>query len=211
MAQVKVQSSKKALYLLLCGVLGMILFVIIQQAAILLLILLLINQLGGEAGAAQFQMFDSLTYVLAMFFGAWYGVWLGLHWYEIVYEQGRRGLFHAFLGRLANGNKLATSPVEKTPIIARPQPSPKPPATQPQVAAKPVSSTWRFEDLARLRPVTPRPDRVEPAVLDAEWIKKVAVKPSYRRQDKKVANAKPATKSATTRRKVLDKTITSPS
>src|SRR6185503_1491686 len=102
----KEYTSKKALYLLLCGLLGLILFVTIQQAAMLMLILLLVNQVGAlDAGLqSQITMFDSVSYILAMFFGAWYGIWLGIHWYAIVYEAGRRGLFHAFLGRLAGKN-----------------------------------------------------------------------------------------------------------
>ena len=208
MEQIKIKSSKKSLYLLLCAILGMILFVIVQQAALLLLTILMMNQLSAiDLAPAQSAMFDSLTYLLAMFFGAWYGIWLGLHWYEIVYEQGRKGVFHAFLGRLAGGNKDAKSVEEKTPIMARPQPQPKQ-AARPQAAAKPANSTWRFEDLARLRPVMPRPQRTDSLSTDSEWSKKVSVKPATpKRSVAKPSNSKQASKSAGQGRKVATKAV----
>ena len=210
MDQKKVYSSKKALYLLLCGVLGMILFVIIQQAAMLLFIMLLMNQLSAsDFNQAQWGMFDSATYVVAMFFGSWYGIWLGLHWYEIVYEQGRKGLFHAFIGRLANGQNKTPSTsapaIEKTPIIARPQPQAKPAAKPQQVATKPASAGWRFEDLARLRPVTARPPRTEPIATSTNWTKKVSVKPPVSGPTKKTVDNKPLAKPTLVRRKVTAK------
>jgi hypothetical protein len=48
----------------------------------------------------QMRAIDSWSLLVMLFLGGWYGVWLGLHWYEMVYEQGRGGFFYAFTGRL---------------------------------------------------------------------------------------------------------------
>lgn len=86
--------SKKALYLFLCSILGIILFLFIQQAFWV--------AYSGAAHAGylpmlgQLNAWPTLTFLAAVLFGSWYGIWLGLYWYEMVYERAQARWFYAF-------------------------------------------------------------------------------------------------------------------
>ena len=44
---------------------------------------------------SQFLAIEYFTLTITMMLGAWYGIWLGLYWYEKVYEEkSHRGLVH---------------------------------------------------------------------------------------------------------------------
>lgn len=93
------QKSGKAFYILLCAILGALLFIVLQRAITLIYYLLLdTNFQSYSLGLDYIQLswINFLTFLAAIFFGLWYGIWLGLHWYETVYDQGRGGLFHGF-------------------------------------------------------------------------------------------------------------------
>ncbi len=41
----------------------------------------------------QFLVVDYFTLVLVLLFGAWYGIWLGMYWFEKVYVEKSHGGF----------------------------------------------------------------------------------------------------------------------
>lgn len=87
---------KKSFYVFLCGLLGMLLFILLQRSLFLLAFLA-----GVDVLSFDFQRLDYFTFVLATFSGLWYGIWLGLHWYFVVYEEMSvsgvlSGLFRSF-------------------------------------------------------------------------------------------------------------------
>lgn len=84
------KDARRALYIFLCGLMGSLLFLVIQRS--LLLIYLILVQLNPDAlnlglSVGDLIALDLLTVFLALSCGGWYGIWLGLHWYDIVYEK----------------------------------------------------------------------------------------------------------------------------
>lgn len=62
----------------------------LQRAAFLIAFLA-----GSNVGSIEAQALGVVTSVIAISFGAWYGIWLGLMWYAAVYEEGSvRSMFH---------------------------------------------------------------------------------------------------------------------
>ncbi len=182
---IKRGESKKALYIFLCSLLGMLIFVMLQKSTLLLLTTLLTNQ--GEFNfigvSSLLYKFETISYLLALFFGGWYGVWLGLHWHEIVYESGRGGLLYAFWGNMMH-HEPDTQSTAKQPVRAS------------QAASNATLSNnreWQFDDLAKLK----SPSR-PPSSGSEEWTKKVSVKPAVA----------VTTKTKTTPRKPIKRTVT---
>jgi signal transduction histidine kinase len=128
-------SASKAFYILLCAILGALLFIVIQRAAALIYYLLLnTNYQAYSLGLDYFQLswVNFLTVLGALFFGFWYGIWLGLHWYNIVYEQGHGGLFHGFKGHWLHHEGIVRKPVS---------PAPAAPASAKSAVVAPVITT----------------------------------------------------------------------
>jgi hypothetical protein len=152
-------SAGKALYILLCAILGALLFVVIQHAlALIYFVLVSANYQTYSFGLNEYQLswINFLTVLGAVFFGFWYGIWLGLHWHDIVYEQGRGGLIHGFvrhwLPRGEDSAKVApSSPAEPGVTTIKP--------TIRTVNAPPVKLTdrlqaesWDFDELKKDEP-----------------------------------------------------------
>jgi hypothetical protein len=160
--------TRKSLYIFLCSLLGIMLFVMLQKAALLLLTLFLGSQTGtlvSTFGNIDIAIFDTVSYILALFFGGWYGVWLGLHWYGIVYESGRGGITRALFNHAKDLSSLSGSRPSK-PVVT-------------QSRKETSESKWQFEDLVAARPEQ-RPARVD----DMEWSRKVSVKKSVPVEEK---------------------------
>jgi hypothetical protein len=75
--------TKRSFYILLCGIIGVFFFLLIERGLLLLAFLI-----GVDVNSETVQVVDSLLSAVATFFGLWYGIWLGLHWYRMVYEEG---------------------------------------------------------------------------------------------------------------------------
>lgn len=179
-------------------------FVILQRSAALIGLLLLSIDYGKfNLGTtySQLHTLNIITYVLAVFLGGWYGVWLGLYWYRVVYEQGTGGFFHAFIGKFYDSHPVST--VKPKPNVVAPS------ATKVVVQPRAVDSvgsgdSWEFDDLlhrkmSAIKPVQPRP-RVATKEVDTEG---VSAEPVVRKTRKTVAKKKTAPKkrTATTRTK----------
>lgn len=76
------ENTRKSFYVFLSMVLGVLLFLMIQRAAFLVAFLL-----GADIGSVSSQALGVVTSMVAVVFGAWYGIWLGLTWYAAVYEE----------------------------------------------------------------------------------------------------------------------------
>ena len=83
-------TRRKALYLFLSSLLGMLLVLMFHRSAFVIF-----DILGDYYPASTLlnpnyyyvALADFCTMLLAMFIGGWYGIWLGLHWYKMVYEN----------------------------------------------------------------------------------------------------------------------------
>lgn len=115
------KGAGKALYIFLCSILGLILFMIFHRALVVIYYLVLDNNFqkfsfGMTAG--DIQILDFLTMLVALFLGGWYGVWLGLHWYNLVYEgEHQPGLFHGFIPHHWRKSERARRSAERAPVL----------------------------------------------------------------------------------------------
>ena len=89
---------KKSLYVFLTAMLGALLFLIIHRMlAFGYLLFLYYNYNFFSFGFSFMEILaiDYFTLILALMFGAWYGIWIGLHWYDVVYQESGS---HGFVG-----------------------------------------------------------------------------------------------------------------
>ena len=104
------KAASKALYLFLCAILGMVLFVMLQRAILFLYNLLIFvdsTYAFGMSSAAILGL-DFFTLLLALFLGGWYGTMMGIDWYAMIYgpnAEVQAGLFHGFLPHNWRGKK----------------------------------------------------------------------------------------------------------
>lgn len=76
------ENTRKSFYIFLAMVLGVLLFLMVQRAIFIAAYLF-----GADIASLSAQAISVLTTAIAVAFGAWYGVWLGLIWYAAVYEE----------------------------------------------------------------------------------------------------------------------------
>lgn len=81
---------KKSLYVLLTAILGVFLFFILHRLAFFFwaLICSMDENLALNYYSLPALVTEYVTLLLAIFGGAWYGIWLGLFWYDKVYVEG---------------------------------------------------------------------------------------------------------------------------
>jgi hypothetical protein len=157
---------KKSLYVYLSSLLGILLFLILHR--IVVLIYLLLAGLGyspfvNEVVSLQFLAFEYLTLILSMMLGAWYGIWVGMHWYEVVYErESHPGL----VGHLSN--KFWPKTKNRYKLGERIE----------EVQKKLQTDIWQFEDLVKAAPA---------AIVSPEPIKKKIVRKRAPRRLSKMA------------------------
>jgi predicted membrane protein len=100
---------KKSLYIFLCAIMGAMLFLILQQIlAFGYLFLLYANYQTFSFGLSFINLmaFDYFTLILVVMLGAWYGIWLGLYWFDLVYESGRHGFVEHVMERYWPSRRL---------------------------------------------------------------------------------------------------------
>lgn len=91
------------------------------QHALLFLYLVLIAGLGNSpVSFADFSALRAFIWFCSVFIGGWWGVWLGLGWYKLVYEDvAHKGLVHSLAAVLYKLTEPA--PVRKqTPLTTAP-------------------------------------------------------------------------------------------
>lgn len=80
--------TRKSFYIFLTMLLGVLLLVTVQRSVYLVLFLS-----GFDISNVLASALEVMTTALAIVIGGWYGTWLGLIWYQAVYEDGTaRGL-----------------------------------------------------------------------------------------------------------------------
>ncbi len=125
---------KKSLYVFLCSLLGVMLFLVLHQILAFAYLVLITYDYSFTFGLSFYELMalDYVTLILTLFFGAWYGIWLGEYWYEEVYE----GTHPGFIGHLFRHYWPTKHPKYnlKSKIIA--------------VEQKLESDLWELEDLA---------------------------------------------------------------
>lgn len=175
-------TRRKALYLFLSSLLGMILILMFHRAVFVIYDILgdfyprlfLLNQPYYYVAAADF-----LTMLLAMFIGGWYGIWLGLHWYKIVYEdKDKRTWFHGFLPHHWRYKKVKDSPVaaaatgKPRQIIATSAPS----DGFQTMRANSIRPVWSFDDFKSVETKPASKKRVVKKAPAKKRVRKVAKK-----------------------------------
>jgi len=91
---------KKSLYIFLTSLLGALLFLILHRiVAFAYFVLLYFNYgtFGLGLSINDILAFDYVSLIMALLLGGWYGVWLGLYWFDAVYGNSGQG----FLGHVA--------------------------------------------------------------------------------------------------------------
>ncbi len=155
------RSSGKAFYVMLCAILGVMLFVVIQRALSLIYYLLLnTNFKTYSFGLDYFQLswLNFLSMLGALFFGLWYGVWLGLHWYDMVYEEGQGGVWQHIKQHWPGRSELAQDKKSVAPTMSAPAPAPTSVTIKPTLRTENLSSrlsdksaaeSWDLDDLLK--------------------------------------------------------------
>lgn len=224
------KSSLKALYLFLTSWLGIILLLMLHRA------LFVIYDLLGlffpeirffHADRFLLQSIDFFTLLLALFFGGWYGIWLGLHWFDIVYErEGSRAnkVLHGFLPhhlRSRTKHSSTAKPAQVKPKTVKVELSS---AKSQSVASfgdlvKKVkssegrNSSWGFDDLISATPkLRPEPEAELSSESEIEKPKKTVKKKVVRKKktaadedNGKTAPKKKATAKKTTKKRTVSK------
>ncbi len=127
--------AKKALYLFLTALLGMLLFFILHRLAVFAyLYALAMGYISPEINYLQLLVWDYFTLSLVLLGGGWYGVWLGLYWYQRIYEDKTHGGLADHIIRRYWPN--AGSKVFETKVAA--------------VKQRLEKDLWQLEDLAKV-------------------------------------------------------------
>lgn len=81
---------KKSLYVFMSSIMGVFLFFLLHRLAFFFwaVIASATESLAAHYYSLSVLVFEYITLLLALLGGAWYGIWLGIYWYEKVYEEG---------------------------------------------------------------------------------------------------------------------------
>ncbi len=87
---------KKSLYILLCSLMGALLFLILHRIVVFVYLGLLdynYSAFSLNLSYIEFLALDYFTLILALLGGMWYGIWVGVFWYESIYQHNTHGGF----------------------------------------------------------------------------------------------------------------------
>lgn len=127
---------KKSIYIFLTGLLGSLLFLILERIlAFIYFLLLTYNYAQFSFGHTLTELlaFDYFILIIALLLGGWYGVWVGMYWYEAVYESTGGG----FVGHILRHYWPVRQPAYNLQ------------AKVAQVEDKLDGDLWQLEDLAK--------------------------------------------------------------
>ncbi|QQS23219.1 hypothetical protein IPM19_01485 [bacterium] len=103
------KSKRKALYVFLTTLLGVLIFLMFHRAVFVIYDILASfypNSPAFDIAPNILFGIDFYTMLLAVVLGGWYGVWLGLDWYKMIYEErGVTRWFHGFLPHNLRGHR----------------------------------------------------------------------------------------------------------
>lgn len=206
----------KALYLFLCSILGMVLFAMLHRAIFVLYDLVLIldfNTYSLGMSEATLLVVDFFTMLIALFFGGWYGIVLGMDWYSSVYgasAEAKAGLFHGFVPHnWRAGEKQKKSDLmpasnlisQQSKIKVTQKVTSKPKAVE-SVAVKSESQSpvvsgdnWSFEDFLKATPEPKKRATIKKSTVASKATSKVASSVVQKSSKSKTAR-KPVAKKA---------------
>ena len=180
-------TRRKALYVFLSSLMGTLLLVMFHRSLFVIYELLgdfFPNQQWLNMDPFLVVTADFFTMLLAMFVGGWYGVWLGLNWYKMVYEdRGVTGMFHGFL---PHHWREETNPKKdkQEEILSKSVGSvPKRIVVNPRVESfdtfrsRRPEAGWNFDDVDELK-TSKKPARKAPAKKKVATKKRVVKKTS---------------------------------
>lgn len=160
------QSLGKAFYLLLSSILGILLFMLLERSAFTIYVLLSTysaQSLAGNLNPALVQAVEAYSLLIALFLGAWYGIWLGLNWHHELYGEGAKPkLFHRFIPHSMRAKvpvKADTGEAQAVAVTIKPTmrktvaktAKPKTVKRAPALKTKEVVA-WSFDDLVKAQP-----------------------------------------------------------
>mgnify|MGYP000845509558 CR=1 FL=1 len=191
-------TRRKALYLFLSSLLGILLLQMLHRS------IFVIYDIIGDFFPAQswlnldfytLSVIDFSTVILFMFIGGWYGIWLGLHWYKQIYEDGEvMSWFHGFVPhnwrskKVRSQSEITSSPAQsgapkKLVVESKPSDGFQ---TFRSVMTKPV---WNFDEIksAPKKSVEVTESKTETVVEKPVAKKRVAKKRVAKKSVRKVA------------------------
>ncbi len=190
-------TRRKALYLFLSSLLGMLLLLMFHRAVFVIYDILgsfYPNCSWFNWSLPTIFTLDFLTMLVAMFIGGWYGVWLGLNWYHMIYEErGVTTWFHGFVPhrwRKSAGVVKDDAEAFLEAVLSKNKTAPKKIIVREAVTTRP-----RIESFQTFRTAKPEPS---PAWILDEL--EGSAKPARKRVVKKVV-AKKTTKRTSAKKK----------
>ena len=145
------ENTRKSFYIFLAMVLGVLLFLMVQRAAFIAAFLL-----GADISSLYAQALGVITTAVAVSFGAWYGVWLGLIWYAAIYEDRTAQSMASFILRRTKTSHGVTT----DEVVAMRQGGGEVEAEYMQSSSLPAASTKTIRRRAHAAsPKTVRPTR----------------------------------------------------
>lgn len=129
--------AKKSFYIFLTSLLGVLLFLILHRLVIFIYLYFIATEVLTDGVIYyQFLALDYFTLVITLMMGAWYGIWLGLFWFNKVYEERSHGGFVAHVSEKIFFRKPKTLGGKMADIKDRLE-----------------EDLWKLEDLAKIAPV----------------------------------------------------------
>lgn len=93
------ETTRKSFYIFLSTFLGVLLFLMLDRAAFLIAFIA-----GADITSLPVLALEYVTSMIAVAFGAWYGIWLGLVWYAAVYEERTTQGVYGWMKSFRNGS-----------------------------------------------------------------------------------------------------------
>ncbi|MBL8031627.1 MAG: hypothetical protein JNK33_04875 [Candidatus Doudnabacteria bacterium] len=97
------ETTRKSFYIFLSTFLGVLLFLMLDRAAFLIAFIA-----GADITSLPVLALEYVTSMIAVAFGAWYGIWLGLVWYSAVYEEQTTKGVYGWMRGLRNSTARAS-------------------------------------------------------------------------------------------------------
>lgn len=150
-------STRKALYLFLTSILGILLLLMLHRSLFVIYDILgsfFPDNLFFTADPRVVFNVDFFTMLITIFLGGWYGIWLGLDWYKMIYEEREgREWFHGFLPHHWRGYHARKHSTPSHHSSNQPEIETKSTGTVPKqmVAKGPVASSRRIESFSSFR------------------------------------------------------------
>ncbi len=139
------KAARKSLYIFLSSLMGALLFLILQRIlASFYWLALSYDYSSWSFGLTYVQLLamDYTFLLLAVFLGTWYGIWVGIFWYEGIYERKQHfGFTHHLIKNYW--------PVQEPAYNLRERVA--------KTAQKVEKELWELEDLAKQIPDRPAP------------------------------------------------------